>query len=123
VSVPYHGESNVFCTRVRVARHEELVRAQLGRPVQVYWICCLIRAECDNSSHPCIQGGVDDVLGADHICLHKLERIVLRRWYLLEGRSVDHDVDPVESAPEPALVANVPKKEAKSPVNQGRLHL
>ena len=36
---------------------------------------------------------------------------------------MDHDVDPVESAPEPALVANVPKKEAKSPVNQGRLHL
>src|SRR2546422_11344600 len=53
------------------------------------------------------------VLGADHISLDRLERVVLAGWDLLERGRVEHDVHAVHGPLEPRLVPHVADEEAE----------
>ena len=99
-----------------VGRLEELVGRELSRAVEVERARSLVSRECDNLLHARVDRGLDDVLRANDIGLHVLERVVFGRVDLLQGRRVNHIVDLVHGASQPVLVANVADEPAQSGV-------
>src|SRR5207247_4801829 len=75
----------VFLTPARsvcspLSLHDALpifVRAELGGAVQVDRVRGFIRAQRHHAPDSGVQGGVDHVLGTEHIGVDKLERVVL----------------------------------------------
>jgi hypothetical protein len=64
--------------------------------------------------HASIDGSIDDVLCADHVGLHELERIVFGGRNLLQSRGVDHGIDAVKGAHQAVAIAHVSQEEAQS---------
>ena len=62
-------------------------------PYRLIGLGGFVRAERDYLLDAAIDGGVDDVGSAEPIGFYDFDRAIFRRWHLLEGCSIDHDVD------------------------------
>ena len=89
---------------------KELFGTKLGSAIQVHRIDRFVSAERKNLLHALIDGGINDVLGADDIRLNCLKRVILASRHLLEGRRVDHDVHAMKRPLHPIQVAHVSDK-------------
>ena len=96
---------------ISVALDDDLLRAQLGRPVQVHRVDCFVGRQGEHSCHAALDGGVHDVLRAQDVGLDGLERVVLAHWHVLQRRGVDDDVRsarrPHEAGPVPDVADEV----------------
>ena len=90
--------------------NEKLFGTKLGSTIQVHGIDCFISAERKNLLHALINGGIDDVFGADDVRLNGLKRIVLASRHLLECSRMDHDVHAMKRPLQPIQVAHVSDK-------------
>ena len=114
VAVAHDGEAGGVVRGVVVAGDEELVGRQLGGAVEVDRAGRLVGRQRDDLLHARVDGRLDDVLAAEHVGLHELEGVVLRRVDLLERGGVHDVVDAVHRAQQPALVADVADEPAQA---------
>ena len=113
VPVADAGEPRAGTATVRVGRDEQFVGAQLRRAVEVDRVGGLVGAERDDAPDAGVERDVDDVLRADDVGLHDLERVVLRRRHLLQGGGVNDHVDVLKRAVQPIAIADVAEEEAQ----------
>ena len=92
VAVAHAREPRLTLRRVRVALHEDLLRAQLRRAVEVDGVDGLVGRQRDDSPDAGVDRGVDDVLRAEHVGAHGFEGVVLARRNLLHRGGVHDDV-------------------------------
>src|SRR6266545_299019 len=123
IAVAHHGEGGASRVTVHVPLHEELLRAELGGAVEIEGATGLVGTHADYPLDPLVDGGVDHVLGAEHVGLDGLERVVLAGGDLLQRRRVEHDVHAVHGAQEPLAVAHVADEEAQRRIAEARHHL
>lgn len=110
IAVPDDGKTGVVAPGIRVGGDEELVRSQLGGAVEIDRIDSLVRGQGHNARHSAVDGGVADVLGSVDVGLDRLEGVVLADRHMLQRRSVDDVIHPVEGPKQPVLVPYVPDK-------------
>jgi hypothetical protein len=107
IAVAHHAETKIARAFDIVRRDEELVRAQLGRAVEIDGRRSLVGRERHHAFHAAVQTGFDDVLRSEDVRLDALERIVFRHRHLLERRGMDDDIDAFERAAQTRFVAHV----------------
>ena len=106
-TVADYGEPDIVSTLEVVGRHEQFVRTQLGRTIQVDRRGGLVGRQSHHLLDAAIHGRFDDILSANDISLDRFERVVLSCWHLLQGGSVNDDVDPLHGTIEPFLVSHI----------------
>src|SRR5437764_579696 len=70
-----------------------------------------------------VDGGVDDVLGAEHVGAHRFERVVLAGRHLLHGGRVHDDLGAFDRARHARPIADVTDEVAQLPVTEAVAHL
>ena len=120
VAVAHHGELDVALSLEVVGGDEKLVGTKLGGAVKVDGGGRLVGAERHHLAHPVVHGRFNEVLGAEDVGLYRLEGVVLAGGHLFEGRRVHDDIDPLQRAVQPILVAHVSDEIADLPKFLGR---
>src|SRR5690606_22070336 len=86
---------------------KQFVRSKLRRAIEVERARSLVRRERDNLLHTRIDRCLNDVLRADDVGLHVLERVVLGSVDLLESCSMHHVIDAMHGPCKTVLIADV----------------
>ena len=106
-----------------VGRDEDLLGAELARAIEIDRAHRLVGRDRDDALDPDIEGGLDDVLGAEHVGVDAFERIVFGDRHLLHGGGMDDELDAAKRHGEAPLVAHVADEEAEAPVAVERRQL
>jgi hypothetical protein len=123
ISVANHGKLDVGAAFEVVGRNEQLIRTELGGPVQIDRRRRFVGAERHDLLDPLVQRRLNHILGAQDVGLDRLERIVLGRRHLFQGRGVDHQIDSLHGAAEPVPIAHVADEVPHLGVLFQRIHL
>ncbi len=107
VAVANNGETDVVRAFEVVGRHEQLVRAQLRRTVEVDRACRFVGRKSHHTTDFSVYGTFDDVLSAQDVRLDGLERVVLRYGHMLESRSVHDGIYPLHRPIQTVFVTHV----------------
>ena len=95
--------------------HDNLLFDGLGDAHGVDGIGGLVGGETDDALHARVDGGIEGVVGADDVGLDGLHREELAAWHLLEGRGVEHVIDPLHGVLQRAAVAHIANVELDLP--------
>ena len=112
VSVADDRKAGVLRARIGVAGNEHLVGDELRRSVEVHRRTRLVCRKRHKLLHAPINAGIHKVHRPMHVRLDALKGIILRRRHNLRCRCVDDEVNTVQRAIEPFLVAHVPDEES-----------
>jgi hypothetical protein len=123
VAVAHGREARRAAAGVRHRLREQLLGAQLGRAVEVDRVDGLVGAERERERDVVVDRRRDHVLGADHVRLNRLERVVLTRRHLLERGGVDDHVDAAGGEPHAVAVAYVTEQQPHAVVLERALEL
>ena len=123
VAVAHNREAKVALATDVVGRGEQLVRAELGRTVQIDRGGRLVSRQRDDTRHVRIQARLDQVLGTEYVGLDAFKRIVLGGRHLLQRRGVDHNVDPLQCPTNPVSIAHVANEVTQLRIFLGRENL
>ena len=89
VAVAHRGEARRRVRGVGVGLVDDLLRGELRRAVEVDRVDGLVGRQVDGGRHVVLDRRGDDVLGAEDVRAHRLERVVLADRNVLEGGRVD----------------------------------
>ena len=112
VAVAHHREPTTVCTCVRIARHKQFVRSELGGAVQIRWAAGLVGGQGHHALDFVIDARIDQIHRANDVGLHTFERVVFGSGYDFGGRCVHHIVHPVKRAVHALAVAHIADEKA-----------
>ena len=107
IAVAHDREGAGNLAHVRVCRDEKLFRRELGCAVEIDRLDRLVGGDEQYFGYVAVERGLDDVAAPEDVGLYCLKRVVLDGLHALHRGRVYHDVDTLERALEPLLVAYV----------------
>src|SRR3989338_5554280 len=116
IAITHHAKTSVVPTHIGVSGHKQLVRGQLGCPVQVDRATGLVGRQCDHTLDAFIDAHIDQVHGTIDVGLDALEGVVFCCRDNLGRRRMHDIVDTIQGTVQSILVANVAYEETPSPV-------
>jgi hypothetical protein len=122
VAVPRAGDDGRASGNARLG-NGELFHHRLGNAHGIDWIDGLVGREHDDALHAGGDCGVEQVLGAEHVGAHRLNREEFARRHLLEGRCMEHDVDARHRIPKALLVSHVADVELDARIGPTAPHI